>query len=77
MVDDRSPTAKAMSVVSQITSIGVSAALPVIAGYALDNWLESKPVFVLVGIVLGFLTSGMQFMRLVRKLEKDAEEDRE
>jgi F0F1-type ATP synthase assembly protein I len=70
MVDDRSPTAKAMSIVSQITTIGLVAILPIVAGDYLDGRLVTKPAFVLVGVVLGFSAAGLQLMRLVRSLER-------
>lgn len=71
MVDDRSPTAKAMSIVSQITTIGVAMVLPTIAGHGLDKWLGTAPVLLLIGLALGFLTGGIQFVRMVRKLSED------
>jgi F0F1-type ATP synthase assembly protein I len=70
MVDDRSPIAKAMSIVSQITTIGLVAILPIVAGDYLDGRLVTKPAFVLVGVVLGFSAAGLQLMRLVRSLER-------
>ena len=77
MVDDRSPTAKAMSITSQITTIGLLAILPIVIGNWLDNWLGTKPLFILVGVVLGFVAAGFQLTRLVRKLEKDRKTNHE
>lgn len=71
MVDDRSPTAKALSVVSQITTIACVAALPFMGGYALDGWLGTKPVFVLIGGLFGMVAAGFQLTRLVKHLETD------
>lgn len=73
MVDDRSPTAKAMSIVSQITTIGLLAILPIVVGSYLDDWLGSKPAFILAGLVLGFLAAGVQLLRLVRSLERNGD----
>ena len=77
MVDDRSPTAKAMSITSQITTIGLLAILPIVIGNWLDNWLGTKPLFILVGVVLGFVAAGFQLTRLVRKLDKDRKSNHE
>lgn len=77
MVDDRSPTAKAMSIVSQITSIGLVAILPIVAGSYLDSWLDTKPVFILVGVVLGFCAAGLQLMSLVRSLDQSRKSSRD
>ncbi|MDB2686404.1 AtpZ/AtpI family protein [Mariniblastus sp.] len=73
MVDDRSPTAKAMAIVSQITSIGIALVLFTIAGRGFDIWLDTSPALLLVGIALGFSVAGFQFLRLIKKLEKDSE----
>ena len=69
MVDDRSPTAKAMSIVSQITTIGLLAVMPIVIGSWVDSWLGCKPILILLGVVLGFTAAGFQLMRLVRTLE--------
>lgn len=71
MVDDRSPTAKAMSIVSQITTIGLLAIVPIVIGSWADGWLGTKPIFILVSVVFGFTAAGFQLMQLVRKLEED------
>ena len=71
MVDDRSPTAKAMSIVSQITTIGLLAIVPIVIGSWVDSWLGTKPIFLLVSVVFGFTAAGFQLMQLVRKLERD------
>ena len=69
MVDDRSPSAKAMSIVSQITTIALLAIVPMVIGSWLDGWLGWKPILTLVGVVLGLTAAGFQLMRLVRSLE--------
>jgi F0F1-type ATP synthase assembly protein I len=70
MVDDRSPTAKAMSIASQITTVGLVAVMPIVMGRWVDNWLATKPIFILIGVVLGFVAAGFQLMRLVRSLNQ-------
>ena len=70
-LDTRSPTAKALDLVSQITSIGLTAVLPALGGYFLDNWLGTKVLFVILGLVFGLIMAGLQLMRLVKKLERN------
>jgi F0F1-type ATP synthase assembly protein I len=41
-------------------------ALPIVAGAMLDQWLQSSPIGVLVGLVLGFLVGMAQVLRLAR-----------
>ena len=72
MVDDRSPSAKALAVVSQITSISLSGALPLVIGYALDSWLNTRPVLLVVGGLFGAVTAVYLMIQLVRRLEADA-----
>ena len=75
MVDDRSPAAKAMSVVSQIMTIALSGILPVAVGYGLDNWLQTKPWLLILLGLFGFATAIYQLVRLVKRLEQDAKAD--
>lgn len=70
MVDDRSPSAKAMSVVSQIMTIAVIAVLPMMGGFWVDQWLNTKPLFILIGGAFGFFAAGYQLTRLVKHLNK-------
>ncbi len=68
--DTRSPTAKALDLVSQITTISLTAVLPAVGGYFIDNWLGTKIVFILLGLLLGMTGAGFQLMKLVKKLER-------
>ncbi len=69
--DTRSPIAKALDLVSQITSIGLTAVVPALGGHFLDGWLETKLVFVILGLVVGLALAGLQLKRLVKKLEQN------
>jgi len=60
-----------LDLVSQITSIGLTAVLPALGGYFLDGWLETKLVFVMLGLVVGMAMAGLQLRKLVRKLEQN------
>ncbi len=68
--DTRSPTAKALDLVSQITTISLTAVLPAVGGYFIDNWLGTKIVFILIGLAIGMTGAGFQLMNLVKKLER-------
>ena len=63
--------AKALDLVSQITSIGLTAVVPALGGYFLDGWLGTKLLFVLLGLVVGLILAGLQLMKLVKKLEQN------
>ncbi len=69
--DTRSPIAKALDLVSQITSIGLTAVLPALGGYFVDGWLETQLVFVILGLIVGLVTAGLQLKKLVKKLEQN------
>lgn len=67
--DTRSPMAKAMDLVSQITTISLVSVLPAVGGYFVDNWLGSGVVFLLLGLTLGMTAAGFQLTSLVKKLD--------
>ena len=69
-MDTRSPMAKALDLVSQITTISLTAVLPAVGGYFIDNWLGTTIVFILIGLALGMTGAGFQLMNLVKKLER-------
>ena len=68
--DTRSATAKAMDLVSQISTISLTAVLPAVGGYFIDNYLGTKVVFILIGLALGMTAAGFQMKRLLVKLEQ-------
>ena len=63
--------AKALDLVSQITSIGLTSVLPALGGYFLDGWLGTKLLLVILGLVLGLALAGLQLKKLVKKLEQN------
>ena len=69
--DTRSPMAKALDLVSQITTISLMAVLPAVGGYFIDDWLSTKIVFILIGLAIGMTAAGFQLLKLVKKLERD------
>lgn len=52
--DGRSPMARGMMWASQISTLGIEMALPILGGYYLDRRWNSSPVCILIGVVLGF-----------------------
>lgn len=74
--DTRSPMAKALDLVSQITTISLTAVLPAVGGYFIDNWLGTTIVFILIGLALGMTGAGFQLMNLVKKLERQTEKSK-
>ena len=43
-----------------------SLAVGVVGGVMLDEWLQTKPLFILIGIFLGLLAGGYNFYRLIK-----------
>ncbi len=64
-VDDRSATAKALSKSSEVTSICLLMIVPGLIGYAIDRWLGTGFVFMVLGLLFGMGGAGMQLVRLV------------
>ncbi|MCA9212556.1 MAG: AtpZ/AtpI family protein [Planctomycetales bacterium] len=66
--DQRSSTAKAYHVVSQVTTICFQFVLPVVFGYWTDIWLERSPIFTVCGLFLGMLLGTISFINFVKAL---------
>ena len=64
-VDDRSPTAKGLSKVSEIIAICMMMIVPGLIGYWVDQKVGSRVVFTLLGLILGMSVAVMQLVRLV------------
>ena len=45
-------------------------------GFGLDWWLDTRPVFIIIGIVLGFVAGFYKLWALSAVLEEQAEERR-
>jgi len=73
MVDDRSSTAKALSRVSQITTISLILIVPALMGYGLESLIGGRPAWTVIGMLVGMLASGWQLINLVAQL--NAEDD--
>ncbi len=73
--DTRSPTAKAMDWVSNITTISVMMVLPAWGGYYLDQWLGTVAVFLFLGMILGITAAGWQLYKLVQYRELQSERE--
>ena len=74
--DTRSSHVKAMDKVSQITSICLCFAIPIIAGYYLDQWLGTKILFTVLCLFFGMAAAGVQFRRLLMTLERESKQAR-
>ncbi len=76
-VDTRSSHVKAMDRVSQITSISLSFAIPIVGGYYLDQWLGTKIVFTVICLFFGMAAAGVQFRRLLISLDRESKQARQ
>jgi len=66
--DDQSSYANAMQWVSRITSISMEMVLPGLIGYyLLDRWLGTKVLFLILGLILGFVGGIWQLIRLTKQ----------
>jgi len=64
--DSRSPLAAAVALASQITTVAAEMAVPPLAGYGLDRWLETGFVFVALGAILGLVVGMVTLLRMAR-----------
>lgn len=67
---DRS-TLRALAVATQLgTAIAASLGLAIGGGYLLDRWLGTRPVFLLIGIVVGLIASAYTVMDLAKQFDE-------
>lgn len=69
--DTRSSHARAMDRVTQITSISLSFAIPVLLGYYIDQWLGTGYLFLFLGLFFGMAAAAVQFRKLLISLERE------
>jgi hypothetical protein len=75
--DDRSPWALAMEWSSRMTAIAMEMVLPPLGGYWLDHKVGTRlPVFLIVGVVLGFTVSMIQLCKLAQAATQDRRDHR-
>jgi len=65
--DDRSPIAVGMEWTTRIITIALEMALPGLAGYWVDQKLGTVVLFLILGVVLGFLAGIWHLIRLTVK----------
>jgi len=60
-----------MDRVTQITSMSLSFAVPILGGYYLDQWLGTGYVFMILGMLFGMAAAAVQFRKLLDSLERE------
>lgn len=66
--DDRSAMAKGYAIASQVITFALQIALPVLAGAWLDRKWETHPLWLLVGLVVGFGFGMKSFIEFLKKM---------
>jgi F0F1-type ATP synthase assembly protein I len=64
--NDRSPFALATEWSARITTISLELILPVLIGYWLDQRLGTRVLFLILGVILGFVTATFSLVRLTK-----------
>ncbi|MCX7395521.1 MAG: AtpZ/AtpI family protein [Planctomycetales bacterium] len=64
--DGRSSLAQGYVLASRVISIGLQMALPPSGGWWLDKRLGTSPWFTIAGVMLGFMTSMFDLLRLAK-----------
>ena len=68
-VDDRSPLAKALSKVTQITAISLMMIVPAFIGYFVDQYFGTLILFTALGLVFGVGSAVWQLIQFVAHQE--------
>jgi F0F1-type ATP synthase assembly protein I len=74
--DDRSPMARASVWVTRIMTISLEMVLPGLAGYWLDQKLQTVALFMLIGFALGCTAAAFQLIQLTRTVAAKRQTDR-
>ena len=53
---------------SHMTTIGLEMALPALGGYWLDRRLGTLPVFLMIGLLLGFVVGMLHLLQLAKSI---------
>jgi F0F1-type ATP synthase assembly protein I len=61
-----SPLSQGFAWAYRISAIGFEFVLPAVGGLLADRWLESSPIFTLIGTVLGF-SAGLYHLILISR----------
>lgn len=69
--NDNLPLVLAMQWSSRITTISLELVVPLLIGYWLDRRWGTLPLFIIVGVVLGFITATLSLMRLAKPSDTD------
>jgi F0F1-type ATP synthase assembly protein I len=64
--DDRASIASAYQWSARITSVSLELVVPGLIGYWLDQRWGTLPLLVIVGVILGFVTSFLSLLRLIK-----------
>jgi len=51
---------------SRLTTIGLEMLLPALGGYGLDSWIGTQPIFLLLGLLLGFAVGMLHLLQLTK-----------
>ena len=62
--DRRSPIAKAADISSRLMTISLCLVIPVVGGYYLDKYMNTRAIFVIAGLLFGMAASGWQLFKL-------------
>jgi ATP synthase protein I len=73
--DERAPFALALEWTSRITTISLELVLPALFGYWLDQRFGTRVLFLILGMMLGFVTALLSLLRLARPSGKDRPAD--
>lgn len=73
--DNRSPIALAYQWSARITSISLELVVPMLAGYWLDQRWGTLPLFLIVGVILGFASATLSLLRLTKPPRLDPPPD--
>jgi hypothetical protein len=68
--DERTPFSKAASWTYHVLGISLGMAAPGVAGYFLDNWLGTLPVFLFLGVAFGTVYGIWRLLAVAKQMNR-------
>ena len=76
MTDESSPWRALGGLATVGITLVVATAGATIGGYFLDGWLGTKPLFTLIGLVVGIAAGAREFWRTMKRWESEERDGR-
>ena len=72
----KDPTPRELGYSFALAQVGAEMALPVLAGYWLDDWFETRPWITSIAAVVGFVGGMLHLIVILKQKERNESSDK-